>query len=71
MPKKNYYYYYYIPENPGESTEECSRKVRDVLKELGADPDNTMFHAIHRIGETSASSTASTSAANNENQKYE
>jgi len=54
---------YNTPENPGESIEECRRKVTDVLKELGADPGNIMFHAIHQIGKTTASSTASTGAA--------
>ena len=29
---------------------ECSRKVTDVLSELSADPENIMFHAIHRTG---------------------
>ena len=59
---------YNIPENPGESIEECRRKVMDVFKELGANPDNIMFHAIHRIGKTTASSTVSTGVANNEDQ---
>ena len=31
--------FYNIPENPGESNVECSRKVMDVLSELGADPE--------------------------------
>ena len=50
--------FYNIPENPGESSEECSRKVMDVLSELGADLENISFHAIHRTGkpDTSASS---------------
>ena len=30
--------FYNIPENPGESSVECSRKVIDVLSELCADP---------------------------------
>lgn len=38
---------YNIPENLGESIKECSRKVMDVLNELGANPDNIMFYAIH------------------------
>ena len=42
--------FYNIPENPGENSVECSRKVIDVLSELGADPENIMFHAIHRTG---------------------
>ena len=42
--------FYNIPENPGASNEECSRKVREVLTELGAVPENIMFHAIHRTG---------------------
>ena len=28
--------FYHIPENPGESNEECSRKVMEVLTELAA-----------------------------------
>ena len=42
--------FYNIPENPGESNEECSRKVMEVLTELGAVPENIMFHAIRRTG---------------------
>ena len=55
--------FYNIPENPGESNVECSRKVMDVLSELGADPENTKFHAIHRMGkpDTSASSNSALS----------
>ena len=59
---------YNIPENPGDTIEDCRRKVMDVLKEVGANPDNIMFHAIHRIGKTTASSTVSTGVANNEDQ---
>ena len=55
--------FYNIPENPGESNVECSRKVMDVLSELGADPENTKFHATHRTGkpDTSASSNSALS----------
>lgn len=49
--------FYNIPENPGESNVECLHKVMDVLSELGADAENTMFHAIHRTG--NANTTAS------------
>ena len=53
--------FYNIPENPGESSMECSRKVMDVLSELGADPENTKFHAIHRNPNTTASSNSAVS----------
>ena len=55
---------YNIPENPGENSVECSRKAMDVLSELGADPENTKFHAIHRTGNpnTTASSNSAVSA---------
>ena len=42
--------FYNIPENPGESSIKCSRKVMDVLSKLGADPENTKFHAIRQRG---------------------
>lgn len=57
--------FYNIPENPGESNGECSRKVMDVLTELGADPENIMFHAIHRTGNPNTTA-SSNRAANNE-----
>ena len=59
--------FYNIPENPGESNEECSRtrKVMEVLTELGAVPENIMFHAIHRTGNPN-NTASSNSAANNE-----
>ena len=57
--------FYNIPENPGESSVECSRKVIDVLSELGADPENIMFHAIHRTGNPN-NTASSNSAASNE-----
>lgn len=57
--------FYNIPENPGESKEECSRKVMDVLGALGATPDDIMFHAIHRTGKPNTTAT-SNSAANND-----
>ena len=56
--------FYNIPENSGESSVECSRKVMDVLSELGADPGNIMFHAIHRTG--NPINTSSSSAMSNE-----
>ena len=57
--------FYNIPENPEESNEECSRKVMEVLTELGAVPENIMFHAIHRTGNPN-NTASSKSAANNE-----
>ena len=57
--------FYNIPENPGESNEECSRKVMEVLTELGAVPENIMFHAIHRTGNPN-NTASSNSAANSE-----
>ena len=57
--------FYNIPENPGESNEECSRKVMEVLTELGAVPENIMFHAVHRTGNPN-NTASSNSAANNE-----
>ena len=58
--------FYNIPENPGESGVECSRKVMDVLNELRAEPENLMFHAIHRIGNPNKTTASSTSAADSE-----
>lgn len=57
--------FYNIPENTGESSVECSRKVMDVLSELGADPENIMFHAIHRTGNPN-NTASSNSAVSNE-----
>ena len=57
--------FYNIPENRGESNEECSSKVMEVLAELGADPNNIMFHAIHRTGNPN-NTASSRGAANNE-----
>ena len=57
--------FYNIPENPGASNEECSRKVMEVLTELGAVPENIMFHAMHRTGNPN-NTASSNSAANNE-----
>ena len=57
--------FYNIPENPGESSVECSRKVTDVLSELGAVPENIMFHAIHRTGNPN-NTASSNSAGSNE-----
>ena len=58
---------YNIPDNPGESSVECSGKVidLDVLSELGADPENIMFHAIHRTGNPN-NTASSNSAVSNE-----
>ena len=44
--------------------EECSRKVMEVLTELGAVPENIMFHAVHRTGNPN-NTASSNSAANN------
>ena len=57
--------FYNIPENPGESSVECSRKMIDVLSELGADPENIMFHPIHQTGNPS-NTASSNSAVSNE-----
>ena len=57
--------FYNIPENPGESSVECSSKIIDVLSELGADPENIMLHAIHRTGNPS-NTASSNSAVSNE-----
>ena len=38
----------------------------DVLNELGAEPKNLMFHAIHRIGNPNKTTASSTSAADSE-----
>lgn len=56
--------FYNIPENPGESSVECSRKVTDVLSELGADPENIMFHAIHRTGNPNNTASSNNAAGN-------
>ena len=40
--------FYNIPEDPEETNEECSAKVKELISELG--PDDIQFHAIHRIG---------------------
>ena len=56
--------FYNIPENPGESSMECSRKVMDVLSELGADPENTKFHAIHRTGNPNTTASSNSAVSN-------
>ena len=56
-------HFYNIPENPGESSVECLRKVIDVLFELSANPENIMFHAIHQTG--NPNNAASNSAGSN------
>ena len=58
-------HFYSILKNPGESSVECSCKVTNVLSELGADPDNIMFHAIHRT-ENPSNTASSNSAGSNE-----
>ena len=57
--------FYNIPDNSGESNEECSCKVMEVLTELGAVSENIMFHAIHRTGNPNYAA-SSNSAANKE-----
>ena len=42
--------FYNIAEDPEETNEECSAKVKEVLNEIDANPDEILFHAIHRIG---------------------
>ena len=43
---------------------ECSRKVIDVLSELGADPENVMFHAIHRTGNPNNTGSSNSAVSN-------
>ena len=43
---------------------ECSRKVMDVLSELGADPENTKFHAIHRTRKPDTSASSNNAVSN-------
>ena len=43
---------------------ECSRKVIDVLSELGADPENIMFHAIHRTGNPNNTGSSNSAVSN-------
>ena len=56
--------FYNIPENPGESSVECSRKVLDVLSEVGADLENIKFHAIHRTGKPDTSASSNNAVSN-------
>ena len=56
--------FYNIPENPGESSVECLRKVTDVLSELGADPENIMFHVVHRMGNPNNTSSSNSAGSN-------
>ena len=43
---------------------ECSRKVIDVLSELGADPENIMFHVIHRTGNPNNTGSSNSAVSN-------
>ena len=43
---------------------ECSRKVMDILTELGADPENTKFHAIHRTGNSNTTASSNSAVSN-------
>ena len=56
--------FYNIPKNPGESSAECWRQVIDVLSELGADPENIMFHAIHRRGNPNNTASLNSAVSN-------
>ena len=56
--------FYNIPENPGESSVECTRKATDVLSELGADPENIMFHVIHRTGNPNNTASLNSAGSN-------
>jgi len=56
--------FYNIQENPGESSVECSRKVMDVLSELGANLENIRFHAIHRTGKPDTSASSNNAVSN-------
>ena len=44
--------FYNIAEEPGETNEECTAKVKEVLDEIGVTSDGIRFHAIHRIGKS-------------------
>ena len=39
-----------IPENQGETNEQCCDKVKEVVIALGLDPNEISYHAIHRVG---------------------
>ena len=52
------------PENPGKSRVECTRKVKDVLSELGADPENIMCHSIHRTGNPNTATSLNSAVTN-------
>ena len=39
-----------IPENQGETNEQCCDKVKEVVTALGLDPNEISYHAIHRVG---------------------
>ena len=39
-----------IPENQGETNEQCCDKVKEVVTALGLDPNEIRYHAIHRVG---------------------
>ena len=43
---------------------ECSRKVMDVLSELGAHLENTKFHAIHRMGNPNTTASSNRAVSN-------
>ena len=49
--------FYNIAEEPGETNEECTAKVKEVLDEIGVSSDGIRFHAIHRIGKPKMHST--------------
>ena len=49
--------FYNIAEEPGETNEECTAKVKEVLDEIGVSSDGIRFHAIHRIGKSKMHST--------------
>ena len=63
--------FYNIAEEPGDTNEECTAKVKEVLDEIGVSSDEIRFHAIHRIGKSKMhsnnrpSSTASLDGASN------
>ena len=57
-------HFYNIPENPGESSVECLRKVIDVLSEFGTDPENIMFHAIHQTGNPNNTGSSNSAVSN-------
>ena len=53
--------FYNMPENQGESIEQCITKVNKVITALGLSSSEISFHAIHRIGKRDNLSSSSSS----------